>query len=589
MDERSVGARLIEALTEEQVVHLLDTAFRLWGKTRMKELISAVDEDVASTLSGLLDPERAPRERIVSDSRIMQEWGELWGQWGKVAFELGDEEGEYAYQEHHWEEPYFDAYSFFADLDKVAEKMLPMLKDIHEIGEEDDDVFEGALVDIETGIGGYPEWMGADQDGCSLGASATRCVLEWERLAAGSAQDFVEKVAALENRLKIVELNGEVTVDFFRSLSEEDQRQVLVYIDGHRHEPFWQEEIESSHSKWHKIFHGFRASFDPEGHLEDCRGLLSQDWRYGLPLIRHLASAGESSEAESIVEQTVASFLKVAWEPEKALLVSILKSGNFRGADHAEVVSLLNDWISVAEKLNKEERAASLRFQLAVYENPLHWDTAARCYRDFNRPPFIRSATRLIEQWKDHVLHAQFGWGAASDKMVDECWVRWLLEVSLDEAPDGARFISKASDWLGSLLAAPAAEIKGQKNLLSMLTCDLMHFHEPAAKYHCLREVICGSWDGSEEPAASRRDFLKRVGGDQLTPLVIQCWKSHMAHLMPDPARAEKSVYTLHARWLAALNELDPQAYRKLINQWKESHKRRTNLWKAIREHRLPV
>jgi hypothetical protein len=30
---------------------------------------------------------------------------------------------------------------FFADLDKMAEKMLPLLKDIHEIGEEDDDVF----------------------------------------------------------------------------------------------------------------------------------------------------------------------------------------------------------------------------------------------------------------------------------------------------------------------------------------------------------------------------------------------------------------------------------------------------------------
>ena len=49
MNERSIGMRLAEALTKEQIVHLLDTAYRLWGKEAMKELISAVDEDVAST------------------------------------------------------------------------------------------------------------------------------------------------------------------------------------------------------------------------------------------------------------------------------------------------------------------------------------------------------------------------------------------------------------------------------------------------------------------------------------------------------------------------------------------------------------
>jgi hypothetical protein len=61
MNERSIGMRLAEALTKEQMVHLLDTAFRLWGKERIKELISAVDEDVASTVSRLLDFKSPPR------------------------------------------------------------------------------------------------------------------------------------------------------------------------------------------------------------------------------------------------------------------------------------------------------------------------------------------------------------------------------------------------------------------------------------------------------------------------------------------------------------------------------------------------
>ena len=77
MNERSIGMRLSEALTKEQIVHLLDTAYGLWGKAGMKELIAAVDEDVASTLSRLLDPKAPPRERIVSDDKLMEEWGEL--------------------------------------------------------------------------------------------------------------------------------------------------------------------------------------------------------------------------------------------------------------------------------------------------------------------------------------------------------------------------------------------------------------------------------------------------------------------------------------------------------------------------------
>ena len=35
-----------------------------------------------------------------------------------------------------------------------------------------------------------------------------------------------------------------------------------MYINDHREEPFWQELLRSSHSKWHQIFYGFRSSFE---------------------------------------------------------------------------------------------------------------------------------------------------------------------------------------------------------------------------------------------------------------------------------------------------------------------------------------
>jgi hypothetical protein len=588
MKEHSIGMRLAEALTKEQIVHLLDTVFRLWGKERMKELVSAMDEDVASTLSRLLDPKAPPKKRIVSDDKIMEEWGELWEKWEEIVFELGGEDGEYVYQEHHWEAPYFTADSFSEDLDR-AEKMLPLLVKIHEIGEEDDDVFERALPGIERGIEGYPEWMGADQNGCDLGAATTECVLRWGWLTTGSAPDFVRKTAEMENHFKIVGLSHAAMVDFFRSLPEKDQRKVYTYINDHREDSFWQEKLKSSHSTWHQIFYGFRASFESEGYLEDCRRLLHEDWHYGLPLIGDLVSRDKNEEAEGIVEQTVASLLEAKWEPEKSLLISVLQFNYSHGSPREDVISLLNNWMSIAGKVNKKERAASLQFQLATYVNPYNWDTVAKCFRDFNRPPFSQAAARLGGQWKDYTLHAQLGWDAARRGISDDCWVMWLLDVCLDEPADGGRFISKANEWLRSLLKAPAAQLKGQQELLSMLTCDLMRFHEPAAKYRRLSEAICRSEDDSKELTASRRAWLQKVEADQLTPLVIQYWKHHVVHLVPDPGQAQNSDYTHHARWLAALNELDPAAYRKVIHRWKETHKRRRNLWKAIAEHRLPL
>ena len=589
MKERSIGMRLVEALTKEQIVHLLDTVFGLWGKERTKELVSSVDEDVSSTLSRLLDPKAPQKEHIVSDDKIMEKWGELWEKWEDFVFELGGEDGKYVYQEHHWEEPYFTPDSFSDDLDKVAGKMLPLLKKICEIGEEDDDVFERALLGIEGGIKGYPEWMGADQNRCDLGALTTECVLRWGLLVSGSVEEFARKTAAMESRFKIVELSHAATVDFFRSLPEKDQRKVYTYINDHRQEPFWQEKLKSSHSRWHQIFYGFRASFESEGYLEDCRRLLHGDWQYGLPLIHHLIAGGKYGEAEQIAEQTMASFLKAKWEPEESLLISILRSGYLYSSPRKDVISLLKNWASVAEKLDKEERAASLRFQLVTYVNPYHWDAVTKCFRDFNRPPFSRAAARLGGQWKDYTLQAQLGWDASRRRISDDCWVMWLLDVSLDEPADGGQFISKANEWLRSLLKAPAVQLKGQQDLLSMLTCDLMRFHELAAKYRRLSEAICLSGDDCTELTTSRRAWLKKFKADQLSPLVIQCWKNHLLHMVPDPGQAENSDYTHHARWLAALNELDPPSYRQLMNRWKEVHKRRRNLWKAIREHHLPL
>lgn len=588
----SVGMRVLDALTREQMVHLLDTVVGVWGGKGMHELLGALDEDVASTLTRVMDPEAAPGERIVSDDKKMEEWRGLRHQWEEIVSELGGEDRRYAEYEHHWEEPYFAAEAFMYDLDLVAEQMVPLVESIYEIGDEEDDWFEGALADIEDGIKGYPDWMGADQDYCTLGSQTSHCVLKWGQLAAGSAGDLIARIAEMQGRLKIVKLNSGATIEFFRSLPEEDRMEIYSALNEHRREPFWQAEFESSLSPWHQIYYGFRQTYDHEGYIEDCKRLLHQYWHYGLPVIEQLVSVGQIAEAERIAEDTMASLLKKRWLPEETLLLSVLSSGAFFRFRREDVIHLLTQWISLAEQLHNEERAASLKFQRVAWEDPGDWAAIAECYHAFSRLPFPHTVERLLDQWKKHVLRAQLGWSLDRRGISDDCWVMWLLEEAMSEAPDEERFFSKADEWLQSMLETTEGDIGRQTDLLSMLTCDLMHYHEPAARYRCLHAVICqseASAGGGKEMTANRRAWLQRIGAEQLTPFVIQCWRTHLSHIMPDPGQSSGSLYTHHAQWLAALNELDPSACRKVLNHWKEAHKRRRNLWKAIHEQGLTV
>lgn len=47
-------------------------------------------------------------------------------EWNDIIDEASQEEGKYIAQEAHWEEPYFDNYTFVEDLEKVAKEMHPL-------------------------------------------------------------------------------------------------------------------------------------------------------------------------------------------------------------------------------------------------------------------------------------------------------------------------------------------------------------------------------------------------------------------------------------------------------------------------------
>jgi hypothetical protein len=65
---------------------------------------------------------------------------------------------------------------------------------------------------------------------------------------------------------------------------------------------------------------------------------------------------------------------------------------------------------------------------------------------------------------------------------------------------------------------------------------------------------------------------------------VMNYWKGNLHQFMPKPELVQNAHYTNHAQWMVALKELSPENYETLLAQWKVMHKRRINLWKAMKQ-----
>ena len=87
----------------------------------------------------------------------------------------------------------------------------------------------------------------------------------------------------------------------------------------------------------------------------------------------------------------------------------------------------------------------------------------------------------------------------------------------------------------------------------------------------------------------SRQTYLQQYAPSDLWERVLTYWREQLHQFIPQPELAQKSDYTQHAQWMTALKELNPNNYETLLQQWKVDHRRRSNLWKAMREAGLEL
>lgn len=575
---KQIGNKLMESLTKDQVTQLLDVVFKMLDEKKINNLLSNVNDDLKNTLIELRGSKKSKSRRVISDKKFIEKWKDLWREWYDVVSEVGDEDGKYIIQEHHWEDPYFDSSAICSGLDSVVEKMLPFLKKIHELGIENDSLFDDAFIEIEENIDSYPEWIYTDDCESSIGNAGTMCILKWKLLHSNSCIDFIKKIIKFEEDITKIGLDCDTFLKLFTSLPEKKRKTIYEYIKSNRDEPEWKMRLKSTYSKWHKIYSKFSKEFDSDVYIENCREFLSEKWQYGIPIIKDLLKKGDKEEAEKFYEKTISSYIKSRnqenWQAEKLLIVNEMMYGY--DPPEQKIVGLLEEWINITKQLGMENKTRALKIQLITYKDPFNWNEILKIIDQTGHSPI----ENLIEQWHDFTVHRMIG-SSFNKIKINESWIKWLMEDCLDKP--NPKFLLRTKDWLTSVNKYPEL-FNDKRKEIYILTNDLIELRGLKKQYFHLLNAIKYNENYNNEGIKSRQEWLKKKDGMKLLALLMNCWKNNIRRLVPDPGNSKGSYYESHALWLAAVKEINIKTFQKILVKWEKEHKRRKNLWEAIKD-----
>jgi hypothetical protein len=591
--DQALGKQLVDALTSEQIERLLEVIAHTGALQKLDAPLQAIDPDLAQTVRALLGPTKPPvaaaPEDTVSSQKALETWNGLWEQWDGHVFELGDEKGDYAIQEHDWDPPYFDPMALAEDLEKVAQPMSEWLDRVFPLVKVPD-LFAQAIEEIDENISTYPDWMQGGDDFCDLGPLATNCVLRWTWSACEGhptrGQEFLQRIHRLGQESRRVGLNEEACFKFFTALPAEYCRKIHACLGAEE----YTETRENTRSVWHRIHHHLEQDIDPTAHLRSCETHLPSNWHYGEALIADALGRKDYAQAEHWVERTFASFLGLteagAWRPEDSLLPPAAQF-YYGSAASDNTRKLLAQWEEIAVKRKATARVASCRLQRAVYTAPADWPEVLRAFEEFQQQGGEgKVGEKLFAEWRDRTANACDYQNGQKPRPKDS-WVTCLIEARREPATHTPKLVEHLDVWLECFINHPSF-FEQQWRSLALLTRVLPG--APKVKERCptfYEQVLVPSLGLDRKLEESLREALASMAADlgQFDPMTI--WEKHLHTLVPSAVGTD-SHYREQALWMKALSEVNRAAYDKLLASWQVVYRRRRNLWAEMKALKLP-
>jgi len=599
-EERALLELLSHGLSEEEIQRVLACALLALDERGRDRLVARLGEETGGTLRRLLASRgrsRTTAQPSPGSAKIREQWEKAWGEWEVCVAESGDKDGRYVVQEHHWEEPYLDGSSLAQDLEPIAARMRKVLERVMDQGLAPEFSFHTAIEDLGAEIGsGLPEWIDPSSgDACPLGPEVTGCLLEWEwrafRRDGRSAFELADTIRKLEASTRIVSLDEDTIARFVLGLGAAEQQVVLKGIVAHRNSSHWGAVLGAVHSGWFKIHHELARRWAPALFDETSRKNIAHDWELALPLLADLLRRKLFDQARPLIAEAVRTLLHLktgeAWDPRETLLISH-PSLRYRSDRHAAAFRLLDSWRRVAAGLGEEEMACALELQLAIGRRWADGDAALEAFRRVPSPRFASVRDRLFSDWRSLVTEATLGHEADGCEPSGSVWVNALVDAARGGKDGASSFRRAVRQWLEATARAPAT-LRQSRGALGTLTLDVDAGSSLRRTSPTLHRLLSTRWRGGPAVRASRRRWVERLGVADLLPDVLEFWRRHATGVVPDPASATGSNYDNCAEWLAAVFELDPAAYQRVVRGWAGSHARRKNLWRAITRKQLPL
>lgn len=591
----SLGHQIIEALTLEQIESLIDA---IGSETLLEKIESQdgfLDIDVVSTVRNVVmksdlsgNDECDIDMAVVSDNKLVREWNSLWQRWAAAVAEVGDENGAYAMQEHHWEPAYFDGSALTSDLENIATEMAPKIDRVYDLI-NDPALFTDALAEIEDSIRSYPEWMGVcEGDGCTLGYHTTRCILQWiwigykDHDSPGSV--FLAKIGEIESLYTLVNVDPNAVARYIIEMDSAVCREIYELMAG----GLFQKEQENIYSPWNTIMLEFKQRYDKEAYYAQCVRDLGKNWHLGLPLVEKAITSKDWNRADSLLLKTFASHLchdsESDWFPETSLLISN-RYYYFETTTENDLSRLFQIWGDVSEKLGNRERSVASRLQGTLVHYPGDIDAATSTYTSLRKEYSTPILDKLFRQWQDEIAMKSFNWYHAI-RTDTETWIHWAIEAQVESDNGAARFREQLDRWLCGLSGSKDTFIKHWKEL-AILTVDLSTETQRNG-YRGLFTTAFENLNSRTDLDTSRKTLVGRLCCAETVEKTIDIWKKHFSCIIPDPS-ASGSDYQRPVAWIKVLLDLNPQVYSHLVEQWKVIHRRKRNLWMKMRSEKLPV
>jgi hypothetical protein len=593
--------QLIAGLTPGQLAELVGRLLGRMSEAERDAFCGTLEADVAAVVRRALAPPLAGGTAAketggekTSDAKFADRFHSVLGALEERISEVGDEEGDYAYQEHDWEPPDFDAGRLSDDLERCAKDLLPLLERAAALGLADEDLFVDLCHDITDGLGQYPDHIYTG-DGVGFGPKATECMLRWLDLHVQTEAGFLELLlATIEGSGSVSFERGTIRAYLIEGWPETRRRALYRAIEERRvTDAGFREETDAAKTLWHDIRYALAAAFDAVAGTAIAEASVSDDWELGVELVDAALAQGNSVRAIEFCRKTLDAYYRQRFRGSRAagFEPGATPMFSYWGVhdESPRITRMLDLWAELAAKAGDQRLAGLLTVQQALFTRADDW-TAVRA-------AFARAAAAdtsvLFRAWKEQVLRQQHDAWVSDAPQGHPAWVEWLIDAGFAGRFD--TFTDKALQWLGETLEAERRTghdvfryVPGHVWPPQMsLVAELFALSTSSGEYPTLRAMLAKYCRLNPCPCPARLEWLGQADVARLTPVGVEFVRRNMARLIPSPGT--QGDYQASAGWLAVAREVAPDMARRTLQHWQVEHRRRRNLWRDLREHGIEV